>query len=394
MARFNFYLIVGLLLGALLASLMADDSGYVLLRWRGWQLETSFWLAVGLGASLAVALVCLRGVFRSTFRMPMRLRHWFGLRSVRGAQRRADKGMTAFFEGRWDVAERALRKVPPSEAGTRLLPLYTAVAALRKGNYEQAKNMLNQADRDWDTPGHLVSIVQAECHLATQEYAQAQQILDGLTGAEQALPRAKQLIAQLAHAQKAWAELIPMIADLRQHQQLPVTLIDQWECDAYSALFKDDAQPAQELLSLWRRAPLTQKGEGSAVWAGLVRCLVARGEWELLQKALMDRLSDHCDTVSLDAVHAFPEQQAVKLKKILRRWVDKECDGRCHAALAAIAAREGKTREAGELWQQAYSRAKRPQIGAQWSRWLRQQGDEAGAMQIEQESLRLLSELE
>ena len=394
MARFNFYLVIGLLLGALLASLMADDAGYVLLRWRGWQLETSLWLAVGLGVSLAVALVCLRGLFRSTFRMPMRLRHWFGLRSVRGAQRRADKGMTAFFEGRWDVAERALRKVPSSEARTGLLPLYTAMAALRKGNHEQAKNVLIQAYHDEDAPKHLVSIVLAECHLATQDYEQAQQLLDGLTDAEQALPRAKQILAQVAHAQQAWAQLIPLIADLRQHRQLPATLIDRWECDAYSALMKDDAQSAQELLSLWRRVPSTQKAEGSVVWAALVRSLVARGEWDLLHKALMDRLNEHCDTVSLDAVHALPERQAAKLEKVLRRWVDNDRDGRCHAALAAIAAREGKTREAGELWQQAFARAKRPQIGAQWSRWLRQQGDEDGAARIEQESLRLLAELD
>jgi len=130
------------------------------------------------------------------------------------------------------------------------------------------------------------------------------------------------------------------------------------------------------------------------VWAALVRSLVARGEWDLLHKALMDRLNEHCDTVSLDAVHALPERQAAKLEKVLRRWVDNDRDGRCHAALAAIAAREGKTREAGELWQQAFARAKRPQIGAQWSRWLRQQGDEDGAARIEQESLRLLAELD
>jgi HemY protein len=393
MARFSLYLIIGLLLGALLASVMADDSGYVLLRWRGWQFETSLWLAVGLGVFLTVLLVLLRGLFRSTFRMPKRLRHWFGLRSVRGAQRRADKGMTAFFEGRWDVAERTLSTVPTSEARTVLLPLYTAVAAFRKGDFERAENILNQAEHCGEMPPHLVLIARAECHLVTQDYGQARQILDGLSGSEQALPRARKLFAHIAYAQKAWAELIALIADLRQYHQVPVMLIDRWERDAYSALMADEAQPSQELLSLWRRAPSGLKEEGSAVWAVLIRNLVARGEWDLLQKALTDRLSDHFDMVSVDAAQMFPDRQAVKLEKVLRQWIDKDSDGRCHAALAAIAEREGKTSEAGELWQQAYALAKRPQIGAQWSRWLRQQGDVARATQIEQESLRSLSEL-
>lgn len=55
MTRFNLYLVIGLLFGAILAILIAEDSGYVLLRWRGWQLETSIWLAMGLLLSLVVS---------------------------------------------------------------------------------------------------------------------------------------------------------------------------------------------------------------------------------------------------------------------------------------------------------------------------------------------------
>ena len=76
----------------------------------------------------------------------MRLRHWLGLRSARGAQRRTDKGLAAFFEGRWDVAESALRKVHPSETRTLLHPLYTAIAAYRKGQHDQAKALLSSAE--------------------------------------------------------------------------------------------------------------------------------------------------------------------------------------------------------------------------------------------------------
>ena len=91
MTRFNLYLVMGLLVGAVLASLIAEDAGYVLLRWRGWQLETSVWLALGLGLLLVVSLALLREFFRSTLRIPLRLRQWLGLRSARGAQRQADK---------------------------------------------------------------------------------------------------------------------------------------------------------------------------------------------------------------------------------------------------------------------------------------------------------------
>jgi porphobilinogen deaminase len=107
----------------------------------------------------------------------------------------------------------------------------------------------------------------------------------------------------------------------------------------------------------------------------------------LLQKALVERLSNHYDRASMDAVHALPDQQAVKLEKVLNRWVDKDLDGRCHAALAVIAQHDGRMAEAGALWQQAYSLGKLPRCAVEWSRWLRTQGDESRAAMIEQEAL-------
>ena len=387
MTRFNLYLVIGLLFGAILAILIAEDSGYVLLRWRGWQLETSIWLAMGLLLSLVVSLTLLWRFCRSTLLIPMRLRHWLGLRSARGAQRRTDKGLAAFFEGRWDVAESALRKVHPSETRTLLHPLYTSIAAYRKGQHDQAKALLSSAEAGGDTPKHLVLMARAECHLAMEAYDQARQTLGGLTGSEQALPRSKKLLAQVAYAQKQWVELIGLTTDLRGGHQLPEMLLDIWEREAYCALLSDESRSAKELLTLWRQVPALLKEEGSEAWAIVTRNLVSRAEWDLLQKGLIERLRDYYDTASMDAVHAFPDRQGAKLQKALRRWLDKDLDGQCHAALAYIAEQDGRTEEAGALWQQAYSLGKLPRFAMQWSRWLRQEGDEARAGVIEQEAL-------
>ena len=45
--------------------------------------------------------------------------------------------------------------------------------------------------------------------------------------------------------------------------------------------------------------------------------------------------------------NAFPDRQGAKLQKALRRWLDKDLDGQCHAALAYIAEQDGRTEEAG-----------------------------------------------
>ena len=334
MTRFNLYLVMGLLAGAAVASLIAEDSGYVMLRWRGWQIETSLWLALGLGLAMLISLALLREFLRSTLRIPKSLRQWLGLRSARGAQRRADKGLAAFFEGRWDVAESALGKVHASEAKSVLHPVYAAIAASRRGHHDQAKQLLDAMEREGRTPEHLVLLARAECFMAEERYGEARKILTGLSGAEGALPRAKKRLAEVAYAKKAWSELIGLIADVRGHYPVASGLIDRWEREAYSAVLSEPERPAKELLALWRQAPEALKQKDSEVWQSLVRNLVRRSEWELLQKVLIERFKDHDDKTSLDAVLAFPDRQVVKLQKALRPWLDKDRDGRCHAALA------------------------------------------------------------
>lgn len=390
MTRFNLYLVMGLLAGAAVASLIAEDSGYVMLRWRGWQIETSLWLALGLGLAMLISLALLREFLRSTLRIPKSLRQWLGLRSARGAQRRADKGLAAFFEGRWDVAESALGKVHASEAKSVLHPVYAAIAAGRGGHHDQAKQLLDAMEREGRTPEHLVLLARAECFMAEERYGEARKILTGLSGAERALPRAKKRLAEVAYAKKAWSELIGLIADVRGHYPVASGLIDRWEREAYSAVLSEPDRPAKELLALWRQAPEALKQKDSEVWESLVRNLVRRSEWELLQKVLIERFKDHDDKASLDAVLAFPDRQVVKLQKALRPWLDKDRDGRCHAALAYIAEQDGRSQEAGECWQKAYALGKLPVCAAQWSRWLRLQGDEARAIAIEREAVNAL----
>ena len=146
MARFSLYLVCGLVLGAVLVNAISQDPGYLLVTWGDWQVETSVWLALSaLVLSLVLLWFVLR-VLRTTLRVPRALRRWFGMRSARGAQRRADKGFTAFFEGQWDVAEKALKKGGAPDEQTILHPLYAALAALHLGKTDRALKLLDAAE--------------------------------------------------------------------------------------------------------------------------------------------------------------------------------------------------------------------------------------------------------
>ena len=131
-----------LLLLALAAALgwhwLASDPGYVLLRWRGWQLETT----VIAGAALVLLGWALLTVLWRALRWP------FGALSRRHrriSRKRFSEGLIALIEGRHGEAERALARAaryPPLRAVALLVE---AEAAWRRGEHERALEALDEA---------------------------------------------------------------------------------------------------------------------------------------------------------------------------------------------------------------------------------------------------------
>ncbi|MEO1821124.1 heme biosynthesis HemY N-terminal domain-containing protein, partial [Pseudomonas sp.] len=216
MARFSLYLVCGLVLGAVLVNAISQDPGYLLVTWGDWQLETSVWLALSaLLLSLVLLWFILRAL-RTTLKVPRALRRWLGLRSARGAQRRADKGFAAFFEGHWDVAEKALKKGGAPDEQTLLHPLYAALAALHRGESARALALLEQAETEGLAPISLITLARAECHLKAGATNEAERSLEQLSASERKTPRAKALRAEAAYLQRDWQPLTELLADVRR----------------------------------------------------------------------------------------------------------------------------------------------------------------------------------
>jgi HemY protein len=117
---------------------IAEDPGYVLLRLRGWRVETTVAAAVVIlvlaWALLSLAWRLLRWPFGALSRRHRRL-----------SQQRLGEGLIALFEGRHGDAERDLNRASrlPSVRGPALLA--SAEAASRRGEHGRALEALNQA---------------------------------------------------------------------------------------------------------------------------------------------------------------------------------------------------------------------------------------------------------
>jgi len=395
--RFSLYLVCGLVLGAVLVNAISQDPGYLLVTWGDWQVETSVWLALSaLMLSLVLLWFILRAL-RTTLRVPRALRRWFGIRSARGAQRRADKGFAAFFEGHWDVAEKALKKGGAPDEQTLLHPLYAALAALRRGESARALTLLEQAEREGSAPVSLITLARAECHLRAAATHDAERSLEQLSASERKTPRAKALRAELAYVQRDWQPLMELLADVRRAGIVPEEQMQVWERAGWMGLLSEADDAASRAVSIWKRAPDALKAPGQPLWPALLDILrqdaqadALQAQADALQRVLQERLQQHCEPVSLDAMNGLPDKQLLKMKKALARWRDDDSAGRCHAALARIARIEGDAEAEATLWQEAHARFPSASHAVGWADCLRQQGKELEASALEAEALATL----
>jgi len=396
-ARLSLYLVCGLVLGAVLVNAISQDPGYLLVTWGDWQVETSVWLALSALILYLVLLWFILRALRTTFRVPRALRSWLGLRSARGAQRRADKGFSALFEGHWDVAEKALKKGGSPYEQTLLHPLYAALAALRRGESARALTLLEQTEKDGSAPASLITLVRVECHLKAGATDEAARSLEQLSASDRKTPRAKALRAEAAYLQRDWQPLTELLADVRRAGVVPEEQMQVWEREGWMGLLSKADDAASAAVSVWKRAPDVLKAPGQPLWPALLDILrqdaqadALQAQADALQKVLQERLQQHCEPVSLDAVTGLPAKQLLKMKKALERWRDEDSEGRCHAVLARIARLEGDAKAEAALWADAHARHPSASHAAGWADCLRHHGKEAEASALEAEALAAL----
>jgi uncharacterized protein HemY len=111
---------------------------------------------------------------------------------------------------------------------------------------------------------------------------------------------------------------------------------------------------------------------------------------DALQKVLQERLQQHCESVTIDAMNGLSDKQLLKMKKALQRWRDEDSEGGCHAALARIARIEGDAETEAALWGEAHARHPSASHAAGWADCLRHQGKESEASALEAEALAAL----
>lgn len=301
--------IVLALAGALAAQLLlAQDPGYVLVRWRGYDYTTTVLVAVGLAFAAVFALWLLWTLLALPFRA------WNRHRDSR-ERARIGEGFDALHLGHYARAEKSLEQAAGDERVEAAARIGAAQAALARGDIAAARRHL---DGFGTRHPAARAIAAAELALHEQRPTDALVALDA-PAAQPLPPRGLALRAEALAGNGQAGEAYGLLGALRQQQAWPEPLLAEREL-RWAELALREAPDGNALAERWDSLPKTLRAEPAVVGAYAERA-AAFGWDEAATRSIEQSLDTRWDEALASRYGRLPVGRLDQRRTQTERWL-------------------------------------------------------------------------
>lgn len=328
MIRTWLLVLIALAAGAAVAYWLRADTGYVLVHYHGWTLETSVLVLIGVTVLAApLALTLLRALI-GLLRIPALLMQLSERRRSERARDSFEDGLLKLLEGHWQRAEIELVRRAADHRASHLNYLAAARAAQRLGAADRRDHYLELAARDAPELAFATGLTQAELQRERGEYAQAKHTALKLRDADPLHPYPIELLAEAHAALGEWTELHGLLVQTAKMDSPPAARRAEL---LHRALFERLRQAVAEarldgLKQVWAQVPAELRDD-SALRLEYVRGLLrlnAHAEASALIGAALDREWDGELAALFGQLHAAdPLGQLASIEQWLNRYGEK-----------------------------------------------------------------------
>jgi len=241
-------------LGAIL--LLRPDTGYVLINYGPWVVETSLAVLVfGVALWFLVVYLVLR-LSGFAIRLPTTLREAFDQRRADRARDAFENGLLALFEGNWARAESELIKRASDHHAPHLNYLAAARAAQRQSATDRRDHYLRLAALNRPEHEFATLLSQADLQRKRGEFEATKLTALKLREKDPAHPFAIELLAESYAALGDWAALRKLLIDTAAQGVIATSRRDQLMSRAIRELMQQAIAEAAlpTLKSLWEAA--------------------------------------------------------------------------------------------------------------------------------------------
>lgn len=241
---------VALLASAIAASLLLADPGYVVINFRGYIIEMSVPILLGL-----IVLVFLSTwLIVKLLRAPRKLGEAAGrFRSSRAGER-LTRGVIEVAEGNFAKGERLLSRAADVSDAPLLNYLQAARAAHLLGEDERRDRWLREAYEHLPEASNAVLLTQAELQLDQKQYESALATLRQIEENSPNHSHALALLGRLYYRLEDWPHLAEILPKLRKHGRLDDATLTRWSLRVHQEHL-ESAADGDAVTDVWKQIP-------------------------------------------------------------------------------------------------------------------------------------------
>lgn len=390
------FLVLTLGIGLIAGTLMGLDSGYVLVSWQNYTLETSLWVYLALTLVVMLLVYILMRFSLLLLGSDWRFNEWRRQRRNQRARRQTTRGLLALAQGQWRRAERMLT-LSADDSDTPLINyLAAARAAYEQGKMDATDEWLKAASGSTKGAELAVGLTQAEL---LSSRGQKEQALAVLLQLRKQHPRHAYLLKLLVKTYldlQDWIALRELLPLLRKSSKIPAEKIHELEENVHLELLEraarsHSAKPehtAEELKRLFHEFP-RQARYSLPITRRYIELLQAEHEEVLAEQELRNALKYvwHDELVLLyGSLHG--EDQSRQLLFAEQQLKERPNDPVLLLVLGQLAHRLNDNDKAREYLQTGLRIKGLPQLHAEMGKVLLAGGDETLACEHFQLALR------
>lgn len=282
--RFAAVFVLALIVSAVAAHFLLGDPGYVSISFRGYLIEMSVPVLVGLAALLVLVVWLIRRLIQA----PRLLGEAAGRYRAGRAGAKLTRGMIEVAEGNFARGEKLLARA----AGTSDNPLFNYLQAARaahlQGQDERRDEWLRLAYEQTPEAANAVLLTQAELQLDRKQYEQALATLRRIEENTRDHGYALALLGRLYFRLKDWDNLAAVLPRLKKHSRVKQETLDKWQVRVHRENF-GIAADGEEVLREWQNVDKHLR-QNIDVLEGYYMNLMRVGQHEKAEKDLVTAL--------------------------------------------------------------------------------------------------------
>lgn len=244
-----------LLIAAVIGIWMYEDSGYVLIAFQNWSVETTLWVLVIAVLLIFVILNLVTAILKKIIFIPKFINYLFKNRKIKKARKQTRIGLYAWVEGKSLQAERMLIKAAPKSDIGLINYLIAAKAAHKQGDYPKCDFYLNKAREASFYKQTAVDLAQAHFLIKVNQFDRAVEILSRLQQQSPKSTYTLQLLHEAYFALKDWHKLQALLPSLYKYKALTKLQLTELEKQIYLHLLYEKNKDLVALNNFWLSIP-------------------------------------------------------------------------------------------------------------------------------------------